>query len=144
MTVPTRPLARLPGNAGDVQTQRRINSAFLVARSLHSNFYEDKIPEDAVRAGLLQCEELSARLYELFWPEGRSLRPTAPKDAPRCSRSAFPYGGLPCRPSPPAQAVVQKVCLAHGRRRYAEKLNCLKRNAAHGVIRFDSRPNGHL
>ena len=43
----------------------------MVARSLHSNFYEDEADEAEVTAGLELCEELSDKLYELFWPEGR-------------------------------------------------------------------------
>ena len=31
---------------------------------------QDRAREDDVLAGLLQCEDLSHRLYELFWPEG--------------------------------------------------------------------------
>ena len=65
-----RELARLVGDAGDLETQRWINNSFRVARSLHFNFYEDRDQEDEVIAGLMLCEELSQRLYELFWPEG--------------------------------------------------------------------------
>ena len=63
-------LARLAGNAGDAETRRRINLSFAVARGLHTNFYENEMQEDTVRDGLEACEELSRRLYELFWPEG--------------------------------------------------------------------------
>ena len=63
-------LARLVGDAGDVPTRDWIINSFRVARSLHSNFYEDKDQEVDVIAGLRLCEELSRRLYELFWPEG--------------------------------------------------------------------------
>ena len=63
-------LARLVGDSGDVQTQDWINNSFVVARGLHANFYEDSAPEDEVRAGMRLCEELSQRLYELFWPGG--------------------------------------------------------------------------
>ena len=63
-------LARLVGDAGDEATRDWITNSFHVARGLHSNFYEDKYPENDVRAGLRLCEELSRRLYELFWPEG--------------------------------------------------------------------------
>ena len=41
--------------------------------ALHTNFYEDEAAAEDVAAGLRLCEELSDRLYELFWPE----RPTA-------------------------------------------------------------------
>ena len=65
-------LARLVGDSGDVTTQHWINNSFVIGRSLHFNFYEDRSPEDEVIAGLILCEELSARLYQLFWPEGGS------------------------------------------------------------------------
>ena len=51
-----RELARAAGDAGDVETQQWLNSSFLVARSLHSNYYEAE--EEDVRAGLRQCELL--------------------------------------------------------------------------------------
>ena len=63
-------LSRLAGDAGDTQTRDWISSSFVAARGLHTNFYEDEAPADVVRAGLRLCEELSARLYELFWPGG--------------------------------------------------------------------------
>ena len=64
-------LARLAGAAsGDAELQRWIRNSFSVARILHANFYEDGSSPDAVLAGLMLCEELSERLYALFWPEG--------------------------------------------------------------------------
>ena len=71
-------LSRLVGDAGDAPTWHWINNSFAVARSLNFNYYEDRSPEDEVRAGLILCEELSARLYELFWPGGLP----APTDSP--------------------------------------------------------------
>ena len=68
----TTALARLAGDAGDMATQHWINNSFVVARNLHSNFYEGRAPEDDVLDGLILCEELSERLYELFGPGGRS------------------------------------------------------------------------
>ena len=65
-------LARLVGDSGDMETRRWINNSFVVARNLHSNFYEGRAPEDEVLAGLILCEELSERLYQLFGPGGRS------------------------------------------------------------------------
>ena len=56
--------------AGDTQTREWINNSFMVARGLHTNFYENEMPETIVRSNLRLCEELSRRLYELFWPEG--------------------------------------------------------------------------
>ena len=64
-----RQLSRLVGESGDDSTQAWINNSFMVARSLHSNFYEDEADEEEVAGGLELCEELSERLYELFWPE---------------------------------------------------------------------------
>ena len=63
-------LARLAGDAGDTPTRDWINSSFMVARGLHTNFYENEMTEAIVRSNLRLCEELSRRLYELFWPEG--------------------------------------------------------------------------
>ena len=72
-------LARLVGDSGDAANRRLINNSFVIARALHSNFYDDRAPEDEVQDGLMQCEELSARLYELFWPGGLP----APTDSPQ-------------------------------------------------------------
>ena len=63
-------LARMAGDAGDTPTRDWINSSFMVARGLHTNFYENEMTEAIVRSNLRLCEELSRRLYELFWPEG--------------------------------------------------------------------------
>ena len=67
-----RELNRLLGDSGDTETQAWINNAFRTARALHSNFYEDEESEPEVTAGIGLCEELSDRLYELFWPEGQT------------------------------------------------------------------------
>ena len=61
-------LARLVGDSGDAANRRLINNSFRIARSLHFNFYEDRDQPDEVLDGLMQCEELSERLYQLFWP----------------------------------------------------------------------------
>ena len=63
-------LARLVGNAGDTETRNRIGSDFLTASRLHINFYENEMPEVVVLGGLISCEELSQKLYELFYPAG--------------------------------------------------------------------------
>ena len=65
-------LSRLVGNAGDTETQDWINALFLTASRLHINFYENEMPEITVRGGLRFCEQLSQRLYELFYPAGHS------------------------------------------------------------------------
>ena len=67
-------LTQLVDNAGDTVTWRWIKVSFLTARMLHSNFYEDRMSDTDVLAGLIQCEELSARLYGLFWREGAAVR----------------------------------------------------------------------
>ena len=64
-----RELSQLVGEAGDESTQAWINNAFRNARSLHANFYEDEESKQEVTAGLALCEELTDRLYELFWPD---------------------------------------------------------------------------
>ncbi len=71
-----RQLSNLARESGDTETRESINNAFMVARSLHSNFYEDEASAEEVTDGLRLCEELSNRLYELFWPE-RLKSPTA-------------------------------------------------------------------
>ena len=63
-------LSRLIGNAGDTETRDWINALFLTASRLHINFYENEMPEITVRGGLRFCEQLSQRLYELFYPAG--------------------------------------------------------------------------
>ena len=64
-----RELSRLVGGSGDPVMQAWIDNAFSRARSLHTNFYEDEEAESEVAAGLAMCQELSDRLYELFWPD---------------------------------------------------------------------------
>ena len=64
-----RQLSNLAGESGDTETRESINNAFMVARSLHSNFYEDEASTEEITDGLRLCEELSDRLYDLFWPE---------------------------------------------------------------------------
>ena len=64
-------LAQLVGRAGDTETQKWINTAFVAASSLQNNYYETRMPENMIRSGLRLGEELSQRLYQLFWPEGR-------------------------------------------------------------------------
>ena len=63
-------LADLPLNAGDEALHDWIRISFRAARSLHSNFYEDRDSESDIRAGLRQCERLSEQFYALFWQEG--------------------------------------------------------------------------
>ncbi len=62
-------LSGLAAAAGDTQLADWINNSFSVARNLHTNFYEDEATVAQVASNLRLCEELSERLYELFWPE---------------------------------------------------------------------------
>ena len=59
-------LSILIANAGDADTARWITATFLTAGKLHINFYEDELTENMVIGGLIQCEELSALLYQRF------------------------------------------------------------------------------
>ena len=68
-----RALAQLVAESGDSETEAWMRNSFHTARALHTNFYEDEETAEDVAAGLRLCEELSDRIYELFWPE----RPTA-------------------------------------------------------------------
>ena len=70
ITEVVRELARLVGNTGDAETRVWINTVFLTASRLHINYYENEMPEELVRDGLISCERLSQRLYELFYPAG--------------------------------------------------------------------------
>ena len=60
----------LARNAGDTDTARQIIRAFGTANQLHANFYEDELSDYVVMEWLIQCEELSALLFALFWPAG--------------------------------------------------------------------------
>ena len=66
-------LAQLVGSASDTETQKWINTAFVAASGLQNNYYETRMPENMVRSGLRLGEELSQRLYQLFWPEGAAF-----------------------------------------------------------------------
>ena len=63
-------LCLLAVNAGDADAARQMNRAFATANHLHVNFYEDELSEYFVLEWLIQCEELSALLFALFWPAG--------------------------------------------------------------------------
>ena len=65
-------LRQLVADSGDAQTALFIGGTFMIADRLHSNFYEGELSENFVLDGLIRCEELSDRLYALFWPEGSS------------------------------------------------------------------------
>ena len=63
-------LARLARNAGAAADARQLIRAFATANQMHANFYEDELSDDFVLEWLIECEELSHRLYALFWPAG--------------------------------------------------------------------------
>ena len=65
----TRELARLARESGDAETAAWINNSFARALSLHANFYENEEMEDQVADGVQLSEQLSDRLYQLFWPD---------------------------------------------------------------------------
>ena len=89
----TTALARLVGDAGDMATRHWINNSFAAARGLHSNFYENRAPEDDVLARLILCDEFSQRLYELFGPEGRrQMTPVSAAGRLASSRRPGPCG----------------------------------------------------
>lgn len=65
-----RELTQLVGASGDIETRGWLNNAFNNARALHSNSFLDEESYSEVADGIALCEQLSARLYQLFWPEG--------------------------------------------------------------------------
>ena len=64
-----RELARLVRESGDVETAAWVNNSFARARSLHANSCENEESADQVADGVQLCEQLSDRLYQLFWPD---------------------------------------------------------------------------
>ena len=115
-------LAQLVGRAGDTETQKWLNTAFVAASSLQNNYYETRMPENMVRSGLRLGEELSQRLYQLFWPEGAlapartigvrsTMTTTTPYPAPdigrRCPRPG--HRQRPARPGPGRQSLRSKI-----------------------------------
>ena len=77
ITAVVQELARLTRNAGDADSARLISRAVFTANQLHANFYEEELDADTILEGLIECEELSARLYALFWPAGAPATPPA-------------------------------------------------------------------
>ena len=67
-------LCLLAADSGDAATADQISSSFATAGRLHTNFYEDELPEYLVLKGLMECEEVSAQMYTLFWPEAAPTR----------------------------------------------------------------------
>ena len=70
-----RELSQMVEDSGDADGSLWIDNSFAIARTLHSNFYEDESSADEVADGLITCEQLSERLYELFWPEHPETQP---------------------------------------------------------------------
>ena len=64
-----RELAELVKESGDPEMAAWINNSFRSARGLHANFYENEESPQEVEQGLQLSEELSERLYQLFWPD---------------------------------------------------------------------------
>ena len=63
-------LCRLTMDAGDAESALLLGGTFMIAERLHINFYENEFSETFVLQGLIKCEEMSARLFALFWPDG--------------------------------------------------------------------------
>ena len=68
-----RELSALVALSGDLEAQNWINNAYRTARALHSNYYEDEETAEEIAAGIQLCEELSDRLYDLFWPDRHTV-----------------------------------------------------------------------
>ena len=86
-----RELARLVRESGDAETAAWINNAFRTARGLHANCYEDEESTDEVADGVQLSEQLSDRLYRLFWPAGQhpENRITPKPEEYRCPSNAW-------------------------------------------------------
>ena len=63
-------LCQLLDHAGDPDSAHKIVNAFATANHLHANFYENELAEYFILRELMECEELSDRLFALFWPAG--------------------------------------------------------------------------
>ena len=68
-------LIRLLRTAGDADSARLLSQTIMIANQMHANFYENELPAEFVREGLIQCEEAAHRLYALFWPDGAPATP---------------------------------------------------------------------
>ena len=60
-------LCLLAADSGAAAAARRLSRAFHTARDLHTNFYENEFSDYLVLEGLIECEEFSEQLYDLFW-----------------------------------------------------------------------------
>ena len=70
-------VAPLAAIAGDADAAHKMVNSFAAARDLHANFYENELAEYFILRELIQCEELSAQLFALFWTEGAHPAPVA-------------------------------------------------------------------
>ena len=70
-------LIRLLRNAGDADSARLLSQTIMISHQMHANFYENELPAEFVREGLIQCEEAAHRLYARFWPDGAPASPPA-------------------------------------------------------------------
>ena len=74
-------LARL-ADAGNGATRRRINDSFQVARNMHTNFYENELPDTIVRDGLQTCGGSFPNASTSYsGPKARPPQPTHPGEA---------------------------------------------------------------
>ena len=95
-SIPITPLPKWLENCpagrkrGDMETRRWINGNFMTASSLHSNFYENEMPEDLVLDGLMLCEELSESFTNCSTPPA-----TTPTPSPRPARAPAIAGHRP-------------------------------------------------
>ena len=70
-------LIRLLRNAGDTDSARLLSRSIMIANQMYANFYENELHKDFVLVGLMQCEEMSDRLFALFWLDGAPATPPA-------------------------------------------------------------------
>ena len=70
-------LIRLLRNAGDADSARLLALTIMIADQLHANFYMNELHKDFVLVGLMQCAEMSDRLFARFWPDGVPAPPAA-------------------------------------------------------------------
>ena len=63
-------LIRLLRTAGDADSARLLSLTIMTANQMYANFYVNELHKDFVLVGLMQCEEMSDRLFALFWPAG--------------------------------------------------------------------------
>ena len=70
-------LIRLLRNAGDTDSVRLLCRGIMIANQMYANFYVNELHKDFVLVGLMQCAEMSDRLFARFWPAGAPATPPA-------------------------------------------------------------------